>query len=191
MMDRGGWVDAMPQTQQKDYTLDELETSYQDIAVLYDYAEELVGTVESHFVSDSAKQLEIVEPLINELGDATDALTEEFLLLAEGRRQKGPSKASRTRIEASFRKIYASLNEYQARVKDITKKAHGAIQNIADPIVEKIQRQVEKVVALFLDFIQLSLHNVMGHAELAQIKARETRVALYLHQMSQQQGQQQ
>jgi len=53
-------------------------------------------------------------------------------------------------VEGALRKIFAALNDYQARVHDIGKKAHGALMNIADPIVAKIHRQLEQVVIIFL-----------------------------------------
>lgn len=166
----------------KTYSMEEFEGMYHDITKLYDYAEELVATVESELVQNPSEQLDIVEPLIADIGDATDALSEQFLLIAEGNKNKTSSKASKAVIEGSMRKIFAALNDYQARVKDVSKKAHGAIMNIADPIVAKIQRQVEQVVVIFLEFIQISLQSIMGKAELDSLKARDARVALMMHQ---------
>ncbi|MDE3038225.1 MAG: hypothetical protein KGJ21_07240, partial [Pseudomonadota bacterium] len=140
----------------------EFKAQYEEITRLYDYAEDLVATVESPMVGDSGRQLEIVEPLIHEIGEAADALAEEFIFIAESKRYKGAGKVSKHRIEASLRRIFAAISDYQLRVHDISKKAHGAIQNIADPIVAKIQRQVEEVVVIFLEFIQFSLQSIMG-----------------------------
>ena len=170
--------------------MEEFEAKYREITRLYDYAEELVSTVESTFVKDPEAQLEIVEPLINDLGDATDVLAEEFLLIAESTKNKVPSKASKAHIESSLRKIFAAMNDYQARVRDTAKKAHGAIANIADVIVKKIQQQVEQVVIIFLEFIHISLMNVMGKPALEALKVRDPRVvALMMHQQAMQQQQ--
>lgn len=179
----------MSNSQKKDFSMEEMEAKYHEITKLYDYAEELVSTVESKLVSDANKQLEIVEPLINEMGDAADVLTQEFLLIADSKKNKTQNKASKAHIEASLRKIFAAITDYQARVKNVSKKAHGAIQNIADPIVTKIQRHVEQVVLIFLEFIQFSLQNVMGKMELEALKVRDARVALMMHQQAMQQQQ--
>lgn len=168
--------------QKKEYSVEDFETRYQMITTLYDYAEELVNTIESELVSDAEKQMKVVEPLINEIGDATDILTEEFLLIAESKKAKLQNKASKTHIEAALRKIYTAITEYHARVRDVSKKAHGSIMNIADPVVQKIQRQMEQVVVVFLEFIQISLQNIMGKAELDSLKQRDARVALMMHQ---------
>ena len=69
----------MTNAPKKEYSMEELEVKYNEVTSLYDYAEELVATVESQFVQDPNGQLDIVEPLINEIGDATDVLAEEFI----------------------------------------------------------------------------------------------------------------
>jgi len=174
----------------KTTSMEEFEAKYQEITSLYDYAEELVSTVESDFASDPAKQLEIVEPLINDMSDATDELAKQLLFIAETRKYKTPSKVNKVHIEASLRKIFAALNDYHARVRDNTKKAHGAIMNIADVIVKKITQQVEQIVMIFLEFVHISLHNIMDKPALEALKVRDPRiVALMMHQQAMQQQQ--
>jgi len=180
----------MAATHKTEPTMEEFENKYNEITSLYDFAEELVSTVESNFVSDPSGQLEIVEPLINDLSDETDMLAAEFLLIVDSKRHKTQSKASKKHIESSLRKIFAALNDYHARVRDIAKKAHGSIMNIADVIVKKIQRQVENIAIIFLEFIHISLANIMGKMELEALKVRDPRiVALMMHQQAMQQQQ--
>lgn len=174
-------------TVRSDISLEELEARYNEITLLYDLAGELVETVESDFVMSPETQWSIVEPLINEIGDATDILTEEYILAAESIKRGIPGKASKSRIEGAMRRIYGAINEYRERVKNVTKQAYNALENIADPIVNKIQRQVERVVVIFLDFLQLSLASIMNQSELSQLKAREARVALMMHAQAQHQ----
>lgn len=168
----------------KDSSMEELEARYNDITALYDMAEELVSTVESELVANPDEQLEIVEPLINDISDATDVLAREFIFIAESKKQRAQSKASKAVIEAAFRKIFTAINDYNARVSNVSKKAHGAIMNIADVIVSKIQRAVEQIVIVFLEFIPISLQNIMGKAELEALKVRDARVALMMHQQA-------
>ncbi|MBY0406474.1 MAG: hypothetical protein K2Q01_02190, partial [Rickettsiales bacterium] len=156
----------------KTYSDEDFEAKYLEITTLFDMAEELVNTVESRLVQNPDTQLEIVEPLINEIGDAADVLTQEFIYIAESKKNKTTMKASKTNIEGALRKLFAAVHDYQARVKNISKKAHGSIMNIADPIVQKIQRQVEVVVVVFLEFMQISLQSIMGKAELEALKVR-------------------
>jgi len=124
------------------------------------------------------------------MGDAADILTREFILIAESKKNKTANKASKTQIEGALRKIFNALNDYHARVSDVGKKAHGAIMNIADAIVTKIHRQIEKVVVIFFEFLQISLQSIMNKAELESLKLRDSTVALMMHQhaLSQQQN---
>jgi len=168
----------------KTYSAEDFDAKYLEITNLYDMAEDLVNTVESSLVSNPNLQLDIVEPLINDIGDATDILTQEFIYIAENKKNKGAMKASKTNIESALRKLFVAINDYQERVKDISKKAHGAIMNIADPVVQKIQRQVELVVVVFLEFLQISLQSIMGKAELEALKVRDSRIALMMHEHS-------
>lgn len=179
----------MAKVQKTDPTMEELEAKYNDITVLYDLAEELVSTVESSLISDPEAQIAIVEPLITDIGDAADILVQEFIFIAESKKQRVQSKASKKHVEGALRRIFSAINDYHERVKNINKRAHGAIMNIADPIVQKIQRQVEQVVVIFLEFIQISLHSIMNKAELEMLKARDARVALMMHQYALQQQQ--
>ncbi|NBO18395.1 MAG: hypothetical protein EBV03_04045 [Proteobacteria bacterium] len=165
----------------KPYSAEDFEAKYLEITNLYDMAEELVNTVESQLVSDANAQLEIVEPLIGEIGDAADVLAQQFIYIAESKKNKTPMKASKKVIEGALRKMFAAINDYNGRVKNISKRAHGSIMNIADPIVQKIQRQVELVMVIFLEFVQLSLQSIMGKAELEALKVRDSRIALMMH----------
>ena len=162
--------------------MEEYEAQYNNIHALYDLAEELLATVESKLVSVPESQLEIIEPLINELSDATDVLTHEFILIAESKKHKSSNKSSKSQVETSLRKIFAAINDYHNRVRDISKKAHGALMNIADPIVNKIQKQIELVVIIFLEFMHISLQSIMNKTELEALKSRDSRVALMMHQ---------
>lgn len=168
----------------KEHSLEALEEKYNDIAALYDLAEDLVSTVESDLVKDQEAQLQLVEPLIHEIGEATDVLAEEFTLLAEqNKKRKSSRRANKTHIEGAMRRIFTAVHEYQVRAKAAGKKAF----NIADAVVQKIQRQAEKVLSIFMEFIQLSLLNLMGKAELEALRVRNTDIAMLMHQQAMQQ----
>lgn len=171
----------------QDVSVDELESRYNEITSLYDMAGELVETVESQFASTPEEQWATVEPLITAIGDATDVLTEEFVFICENVKRGQAGKVSKARIEGALRRIYGALADYRARVRDTSKQAMQAIENIADPIVAKIQRQVERVVVIFFEFVHLSLASLMNHAELSQLRARDANLALMMHQNALQQ----
>lgn len=177
----------MAAAQKNDYSLDDMEVKYNTISELYDLADELLATVDSPFVQDKEAQMNLVEPLIAEIGDAADVLAEEFIHIADAHRTPGKA-ANKQRAENTFRKLFAALNDYQDRVKAGSKKAAGVLKNIADPIVKKIERHVEEIVVVFLEFVHLSLASIMHKQQLEAVKARDPRIAMMMHQyaMSQQ-----
>lgn len=158
----------------------ELEQHYYEITELYDLAEELVDTVESEFVQDPQAQLALVEPLIDEVGEATDVLSEEFIGIAEGRK-----KASATRIEGALRRIYTAIDAYHKRVDAALDGVKTGFRNIADPIVKKLTRQLETIVAALIDFVDLSLDRIMSHSHAEELRKRQEKIALMLHQIGQ------
>jgi hypothetical protein len=174
----------MAKAVRQEYRMEDLEQRYNEVTKLYDLAEEVLSTVESSLVSDPDGQLAMVEPLVNEVGDAVDVLAEEFMLIAESKKNKTQSRASKKNIEGSLRRIFVAIAEYQARVSSVTKKAHGSIMNIADPLVKKLRRQVEQVVVVFLEFMQISLQSIMNKTDLDALKQRDSRIALMMHQMA-------
>jgi ElaB/YqjD/DUF883 family membrane-anchored ribosome-binding protein len=173
----------MTAAQKVDYTLDEMEAKYHSITGLYELADELLATVESPFVKDAEAQMNLVEPIINEISDAVDVLAEEFIHVADSRRGAN-IKANKSRVENALRKVFNALNDYQERVQAGSKKAVGGLKNIADPIIQKIHRHVEEVVVIFLEFIHLSLASIMHKQQLEAVRIRDPRIALMMHQQS-------
>lgn len=175
---------ALPQN--KHYTMEDLEKNYQQVSSLYDMASELVELVEHPQQQQPDAQLSLVAPLIDELTDATDVLAEEFILVAKGARFKVTHTASKTRVESALRRIYIAISDYKTRSTQAAGRVGSQLKQATDLIVDRIHRQVEKVIGIFVEFIQLSLASVMNKNELEELKQRETNVAFMLHQMSQQ-----
>ena len=174
----------MNTVQQKEYTVNDYKVGYNNITSLCDCAEELLATVENSVVADPQTHLELVEPLINEIADASDILAEEFLLIAESRKPRGANKFSKKRIESALRRIFVTLNEYQKNMELLTRKASSIAATVTTPIIKKIQDKLDMVVAIFFEFIQISLQSIMSKTELDALKIRNTHIALMLHQSS-------
>lgn len=171
-------------TVQKDYSMEDYKVGYNDIMALCDCAEELLATVENKAITNPQAQLDMIEPLVNEIADSSDVLAEEFLLVAESHKTRGANKFSKKRIESALRRIFTTLSEYQANVKLSARKANNIVADIVNPILLKIQQQLDKVVAVFFEFVQISLQSIMNKAELDALKSRDSRIALMLHQFS-------
>ena len=159
---------------------DVLQKQYRDITTLYDLAEELASTVESDFVPDPESQLALVEPLISQVADSTDILAEEFIRVLEN---PGHKKSAKTRVESALRKIFMALEEYRTRLGVRSKKALAALANIADPIIDKIRKQAEKIIIIFLQLMGLSLERIMHKYEIEEFKRANTKVTEILTQL--------
>ncbi len=157
----------------------ELELKYHEITELYELAEELVETVASEFVGSPEEQLALVEPLIETVGESADILSEEFIQVAG--KPKARNKNSKGKVEAALRGIYIAIDEYGKQVKRSSQKLSEKIMNIADPIVEKIKRQVEVVIAVFVDFVDISLDRIMQKAHIEELKERQEKIAAMLY----------
>lgn len=163
--------------------LEILEEKYEEIMRLYDLADELAATVDESRVEDPEQQFKLVEPLIEQLGDSTDILTEEFINLAEG---QAPNK-SRPNIESALRKVYAAIDDYFKAVRAGARRTRKKVANIADTVVYKIKEELERVIVIFLEFVRLSLETVMHKKEFEELRRKETMVAFQLHEAAQQQ----
>lgn len=163
--------------------LEVLEEKYEEIMTLYDLADELAATVDVKLVEKPEKQFKLVEPLIEQLGDSADVLTEEFINLAEGQ----SPQMSKNNIESALRKVYAAIDDYFKLAKTGAKRAGSKIANIADTVVYKIKEELERVIVIFLDFVRLSLETVMHKKELEELRRKEVFVAFQLHEAAQQQ----
>jgi hypothetical protein len=156
---------------------EELEQHYRDITSLYDMAEDLASTVESEFVTNPEAQLALVEPLINHIADATDQLAAEYISILENPARK---KSAKSRIEGALRKIFMAIEEYRSQLSAQSNKTLAALANIADPVVDKIRKQAQKITVIFMQFLELSLERIMHKYEIEEFKRSNDRAVASL-----------
>lgn len=174
----------------QDYSLSDLGMKHGEVVAFYDYADELAGTIDSQFIKNPDAQAELVEPLISEVIEAADILSQEFVFVADHKHNRNVPKFRISRVEGALRRIYSALSDYRQRAGTSTRRTKDAIVNIADPIVEKLQRQVERVVTIFLEFVHLSLDRFLQKPELDMLKQRQTNITFLMHRWAvSQQGQ--
>lgn len=89
----------------KDYQ----EETYNKIIDFYDFAEELIDTVDDKGVKDPVSQLEFIEPIVKQIEEAADTLAEEYR--AYIRTGKKPNFLTRRKVAKSLKNIYAALDE--------------------------------------------------------------------------------
>jgi hypothetical protein len=146
---------------------DELKKQYDQITSLYDMAEELAATVEHKQMKNQEEQITLVDPLLNHVADAAEVLGEEYINILES---KSRHKSAKSRIEKALRKIFTALEDYHRRVKEVSGGLAAALKNIADPIADRIYRQAEKIMLIFMQLIELSLERIMRKHELEEFR---------------------
>lgn len=164
---------------------EDLEDKYFEIEALYDLAEELIDTVESDFVAQPQEQLDLVEPLADAVGEAADVLCDEFMAYAEASAEGKKHKGNKNTVEGAMRKVFAAIDTYKDHVSQTTEAGYNGLKNIADLIVKKVKRQMEAIVSLFIDFVDLSLDRIMHKNAIEELKQRQEKIAMMLHNLGQ------
>lgn len=159
----------------------ELEESYHQVVAMYDMADELISTVMQSPQEIQEAHFSLVNPLVLQLEESADVLTEEFISIAEG---KDAPSSHRSRIESAFRMVYTAMDEYQKRAAETA----AAVSQSVSPVFEGIKRHVEKVITMFIGYVELTLDRIMQKNDLEQLKKREAKIAEMLHNISQTHG---
>lgn len=145
----------------------DFKEQYEQITELYDLAEDLAATVENKQVKNPEAQLNLVEPLINDIADSADVLSEEYINILE---HPSTKKAAKGRVEKAMRQIFMALENYRNRLKEASSTTLTKLANLADTTVEKIYKQTEKIMIIFMQLIDLSLERIMRKQELDEFR---------------------
>lgn len=89
---------------------------YDAIVDFYNLAEKLVDSIEHPEVTDPVSQLDFVEPIVKQLEEATDVLSEEYRNFVKT--GKKPGFIARKKIEKAIRTVNAILIECKDHVEN-------------------------------------------------------------------------
>lgn len=135
----------------------EQTATYDDILKFYDYAEELVSTVESKDTLDPSRQLDIVEPLVLDLVDCTEVIAEEYRGFALDERK--PDMLVKKRIEDALRTIHLGMNSCNQEAENLTAEpaAHIRSTSALPRILADLNKHVEKIFQVLCHQMNISL----------------------------------
>lgn len=145
------------------------EQKHDDIAELFVLNEALIDSVQN--AVDPEAQLELVASLIEAIGESADVLSEEYIGLCSG--ETAVRSTAKTKVESSLRKVYVAIHSFNKKAKDARNAAHL--------IVKKVKRQLEQVIANFVEFVTLSLDRIMQKQDIEELNAHHASIALMLH----------
>ena len=144
------------------------EQKHEDIVELFALNEALIDTVQE--AVDQEAQLELLASLIEAIGESADLLSEEYIGLCSG--ATAVRATAKTKVEGSLRKVYMAMNAFNQRAKDARNAAHI--------IVKKVKRQLEQVIANFVEFVTLSLDRIMQKQDIDELNEHHASIALML-----------
>ena len=160
--------------------IDKLEQDYHEITELFQLADDLIMTTEHEAITDKDAQIDLVEPVVSAIVESTDTLSDEFFVQVEGGKPSR-KKASKGRIENALRKMYMAISEYSQHIAEV----NDTVKRVTDPIVTRIKRQLEVVVATLVQFVQLSLDLIMQKHDIEELRQRQDRIASMLQHAAQ------
>lgn len=149
--------------------MNQWEQKYHDITELYALADELLETVVG--AANPEIQLAMVESLVETIGESADVLTQEYITLCEGK--PTAKKSAKSKVESALRKLYNGMADFNTRARDFRNTAHA--------VVKKLKRQLEQVIANFVEMVALSLDRIMQKHDVEELKARHANIALVLY----------
>jgi len=174
-------TEGMKAMQAAAMNMNQLEEHYYEIVDLFDLAEELIATVESDFCKNQEEQRAVVEPLIEELEASAEILTEEYMYIVENNVARKPNG----KVEGALRRIYTAIDAYHKRAEKAANEAVTGFRNLADPIVKKLVRQLEVVVASLVDFVELSIERIMTNHYAEKLRMHHEKISQMLHGIAQ------
>lgn len=113
---------------------DKQEDTYNKIIGFYDFAEELIDTVDDKKTKDPVAQLEFVEPVVMQIEGATDILAEEYREFI--RTGKKPNFLARRKVAKSLKNVYAAVDECK-------KAATKIIATITPKLLSSAKKKME------------------------------------------------
>ena len=94
----------------------EQHRAFEAIIKLYDLAEELLETTFHESITDQEKHLAFIEPLIENIEEATDHLVDEYTALVKQEKEFSPS--SKEKLEMSLQKIHNAIDQCKRVIEE-------------------------------------------------------------------------
>lgn len=160
-----------------------LEESYYQVTTIYDMAETLITDVVNTPKEQQEAHFRLVNPLVERLEASADILTEEFINIAEGK-DNIPAAPAESRVETALRKIYAAMDDFHKRASMLGQQTSDELMAKVQPMVDGIKQHIEKVIGIFVDFLDLALDRIMQKSDLESLRQRDAKIASIMHNLS-------
>jgi hypothetical protein len=135
-------------------TAAEYDEAYQEILVIYDIAEELADTPNHPLARFQDEQVAIIEPLVDEVLDAADELSQGFCEFVQ---QSDKAKAASTfNMRGAFKRMFKAVNHTITQIQEAGGEIAENLTATVVPTLEKLVRHTEKVFSRLVVLVSVT-----------------------------------
>lgn len=163
-----------------DASMNDYDAAYRDIVELYDIAEEMAGTVEDHRALHQQEQMDILEPLVEEVISAADALSQQFCEYAEASDKEKAAK--KFKIRPVFQRVFKAVDECLSKLNGASAEVAENVTIVVLPAVERLMRHAERVFGRVLSIVERARDTVKKRKEFYEMVVRESHLAQMMQQ---------
>lgn len=157
-------------------TAAEYDEAYQEILVIYDIAEELADTPNHPLARFQDEQVAVVEPLVDEVLDAADDLSQGFCEFVQ---QPDKGKAANAfNMRGAFQRMFKAVNRTISQIQEVGGEVGENLTATVVPSLEKLVRHTEKVFSRLVVLVSVTKETLTKkREEFARMMSVEAHVA--------------
>ncbi|MCD6035805.1 MAG: hypothetical protein K0R63_1546 [Rickettsiales bacterium] len=140
----------------------EQQKIHDSIMELYDFAEQLVDTVEHPDIDNPDHQLTVIEPLIEAIEETANVLSEEYREYVKT--GKKPGLLKKRRIENAMRTLYLAITKSKENTVEQLEHTSGVIAQLGHAwgrVTDSLQKHLEKVFSLMEQGLSISFKSFL------------------------------
>lgn len=156
----------------------EYNAAHRAIEELYDIADNLMLTLEDARATQQETQIEIIEPLVEEVVAAADELSQQFCEYAESKNKE--EAKSKFKFKPVFARIFKAVDECLGKINLTSAEVAENITTVVMPAVDKLLNHSEKLFGRLSAIIERSKNAVKKREEFYKMVVRESHLARLL-----------
>lgn len=135
---------------------------YDEIVRLYDFTEEIINAIEDHFNDDVTAahfEIEAATPLIEELQNCADVMTQTYVDFVENNQKA--KKSQIFAVESAIRKVFTKAWELIDVIKGLPENVQDRIQDVKDGLLTAAKKVKEGILPTIEELVTGPTHNTL------------------------------
>lgn len=153
----------------------EYDATHRAIEKLYDLADQLMMTLEDARAMHQDAQIDIIEPLVEEVVSAADQLSEQFCEYADSKDKK--EAAGKFGFRPVFVRIFKAVDECLNKVNQTSAEVAENITTVIMPTVDGLLKHTEKLFGRLIHIVERTRDAVKKREEFYKMVVRESHIA--------------